>query len=174
MGSVPIPASSPFSLSATCSLVSGPITPLNPLTSDLPGSRPRVTLFYLFVFFIFSRATPAAYRDSQARGPIRAIAASLHQRHSKRDPNRICDLHHSSRPRRILNPLGEARHRTCNLMVPSQIHSPLSHDGNSPRDTLIYRIQPLSNIQTKQPLAPFWRAFLHGFCAPSSCPVCPH
>ena len=33
----------------------------------------------------------------------------------------ICDLHHSSRQRRILNPLREARDQTCNLMVPSWI-----------------------------------------------------
>ena len=37
------------------------------------------------------------------------------------DPSRICDLHWSSLQHRILNPLSEARERTCNLMVPSQI-----------------------------------------------------
>ena len=37
------------------------------------------------------------------------------------DPSRVCDLHHSSRQRRILNPLSEARDQTCNVMVPSQI-----------------------------------------------------
>ena len=38
------------------------------------------------------------------------------------DLSLVRDLHHSSRQRRILNPLSEARDRTCNLMVPSQIH----------------------------------------------------
>ena len=38
-----------------------------------------------------------------------------------RNPSCICDLHHSSRQRQILNPLGEARDRTHNLMVPSQV-----------------------------------------------------
>ena len=33
----------------------------------------------------------------------------------------ICDLHHSLRQRRILNPLSEARDQTHILMVPSQI-----------------------------------------------------
>ena len=47
-----------------------------------------------------------------------------------RDPSRVCNLHHSSRQRWILNPLSEARDRTPNLMVPSRVHSPLSHDGN--------------------------------------------
>ena len=37
------------------------------------------------------------------------------------DLNRIPDLHHSSRQRRILNPLGEDRDETRNHMVPSQI-----------------------------------------------------
>ena len=41
-------------------------------------------LFYLFVFlfFVFSRAVPAAYGGSQARGRIRAVAASLCWSHS--------------------------------------------------------------------------------------------
>ena len=38
------------------------------------------------------------------------------------DPSYVCDLHHSSWQCQILNPLSEARDRTCNLMVPSQIH----------------------------------------------------
>ena len=38
-----------------------------------------------------------------------------------RDPSRVFDPHHSSRQRRNLNPLSEARDRTCNLMVPSRI-----------------------------------------------------
>ena len=37
------------------------------------------------------------------------------------DPSCLCDLHCSSRQCRILNPWSEARDRTCNLMVPSQI-----------------------------------------------------
>ena len=34
----------------------------------------------------------------------------------------ICDLHHSSQQRRILNPRSEARDGTGNLMVLSRIH----------------------------------------------------
>ena len=37
------------------------------------------------------------------------------------DPSRIRDLRHSSQQHQILNPLSEARDRTCNLMVPSPI-----------------------------------------------------
>ena len=37
------------------------------------------------------------------------------------DPSHICNLYHSSRQRQILNPLSEARDRTCIVMDTSQI-----------------------------------------------------
>ena len=37
------------------------------------------------------------------------------------DPSLVCDPHHSSPQRRILNPLSKARDRTCVLMDASQI-----------------------------------------------------
>ena len=61
--------------------------------------------FYFF-FFVSSRAAPAAYGDSQARGLIGAVATRLH---------------HSSQQYRIFDPLSEARDQILNLMVPSQI-----------------------------------------------------
>ena len=61
------------------------------------------------VSFCLSRATHAAYGGSQARGPIRAVAAR-------------CSLYHSSWQCQIPNPLSKARDRTLNLVVPSQIH----------------------------------------------------
>ena len=39
-----------------------------------------------FLFFAFSRAAPAAYGGSQARGLIRAVAAGLCQSHSNTKP----------------------------------------------------------------------------------------
>ena len=47
------------------------------------------------------------------------------------DPSRVCDLHHSSWQRQILNPLSEARDRTCVLMDTSRLLNPLSHNRNS-------------------------------------------
>ena len=44
------------------------------------GSGKMMHLF--FFFFCLFRATPAAYEGSQARGLIRAVAASLHHSHS--------------------------------------------------------------------------------------------
>ena len=42
-----------------------------------------VFLFCFFVFFFFFfRAAPVAYGGSQARGPIRAVATSLHHSYS--------------------------------------------------------------------------------------------
>ena len=38
------------------------------------------------------------------------------------DLSHICNLHHSSRQRWILNPLSEARDQTCVLMDTSQVH----------------------------------------------------
>ena len=38
------------------------------------------------------------------------------------DPSHICDLHHSSWQRQVLNPLSEAQDQTCILMHASQIH----------------------------------------------------
>ena len=47
------------------------------------------------------------------------------------EPSRICHLHHRSQQYWILNPLSEARDRTCILMVASWVSNPLSHSGNS-------------------------------------------
>ena len=64
------------------------------------------SLMFSGCFVLPFRATTTAYGGSQARGLIRAAAASLH---------------HGSQQHGILNPLSEARDRTCNLLVPSQI-----------------------------------------------------
>ena len=41
-----------------------------------------LSFFFFFCLFAFSRAAPAAYGGSQARGVIRAVATGLHQSHS--------------------------------------------------------------------------------------------
>ena len=47
------------------------------------------------------------------------------------DRSCICDLHHSSQQRQILNPLSKARDQTCIFMDSSQVCNPLSQVGNS-------------------------------------------
>ena len=41
-----------------------------------------IIIIFFFGLFAFSRATPTAYEDSQARGLIRAVAASHSHSHS--------------------------------------------------------------------------------------------
>ena len=53
--------------------------------------------------------------DSELQLPACSTATAT------RSPSRVCDLHHSSRQRPILNPLSEARDLTRNLMVGSWI-----------------------------------------------------
>ena len=60
-----------------------------------------------------------AYGGSQARGPFGGLAAGLCQSHS----NTRAEPHLRPTPQ-LLNPLGEARDRTRNLMVSSRILFP--------------------------------------------------
>jgi len=79
-------------------------------------------LLFVVVVVAISWAAPAAYGGSQARGWIGAVAPAYARATAMRDPSRVCNLHHSSRQRQILNPLSKGRDRTQNLMVPSRIH----------------------------------------------------
>ena len=56
-------------------------SPKQPL-SDFCHHRLILLIFILFIYFYLFRAAPAAYGDSQARGPIGAIATGLHHSHS--------------------------------------------------------------------------------------------
>ena len=74
-----------------------------------------------FVFCPF-RAAPVAYGSSQARGRIGAVAPAYTTATATPDPSCVCNLHHSSQQRQILNPLSEGRDQTLNFMVPNRIH----------------------------------------------------
>ena len=58
------------------------------------------------------------------------------------DPSHICNLHHSSRQHRILNPMSEARDQTQNLRVPSWICFCCPTMGTLWTPTLFYCIVP--------------------------------
>ena len=95
-----------------------------------------VCFFFSFLHF---RVVPTAYGGSQARGLIEATAAAYTTATAIPHPSRVCNLHHSSRQRQILNPLSEARDRTCNLMVPSQIHFRRTTTG-TPKKIFFYSL----------------------------------
>ena len=82
------------------------------------------------IYFLF-RAVPAAYGSSQTRGQIGAAVAGLHHCHSKWDLSGVCNLHHGSQQRWILNPLRETRDWTEILMDTSWVCNLLSHNGNA-------------------------------------------
>ena len=122
-------ASPPADTEAACVTIteekcrSYPITPNSACKPASPGPS-HSCLFYesesssIAFNFIF-REAPTAYGSSQElQLPAYTTATATW------DPSRVYDLPHSSRPRWILNPLSEARDRTCVLMVPHWIHFP--------------------------------------------------
>ena len=74
--------------------------------------------FYLFIYF---RAAPVAYGNSQVRGGIGAVAATYTTATATWDPSLIFQLYQSSWQCQILNPLNEARDQTRVLMDTSQV-----------------------------------------------------
>ena len=67
-------------------------------------------------------AAPEEYGSSQAGLELELQLLAYTTVTAKWDPSRVCNLHDSSQQLWILNPLKEARDRTCNLTVPSRIH----------------------------------------------------
>ena len=85
-----------------------------------------------FLSFCFFRAEPVAYGSSQARGCIGAGSFQpAPQPQHQWDPSCTCNLHCSSGQCWILNPPSKARDRTHILLDTSQVHTPLSHNGDS-------------------------------------------
>ena len=77
--------------------------------------RDKMSVFCSVLFLLYT-AIPAAYGWSQARDYATATATG--------DPSHVCELHHSSWQRWILNPLSEARDWTHSLMDTSWTHFP--------------------------------------------------
>uniref|UniRef100_A0A4X1VDC6 Uncharacterized protein n=1 Tax=Sus scrofa TaxID=9823 RepID=A0A4X1VDC6_PIG len=83
--------------------------------------RPKIIFFFFFFFFCFLGPHPQHMEvprlGVQSERQLLATATAT----AMWDPSRVCELHHSSQQRQILNPLSEARDRTLNLMVLSRI-----------------------------------------------------
>ena len=97
----------------------------------LEGLAPRDTPLFFF-FFGLCRAAPVAYGrpprlrvESELQPPTYTTATAT------QDPSRVCDPPHSSRQRRILNPLSQAREQTRILMDTTRVLNLLSPNGNS-------------------------------------------
>ena len=80
-------------------------------------------VIFVCLIFLF-RDAPTAYGSSQTRGLIRATAAGLPTATAMPDASHICNLHHSSWQRQILNPQSKARDGTHILMDTRWIHLP--------------------------------------------------
>ena len=78
-------------------------------------------LFFFSLSFVFLGPHPRHMEvprlgvESELQLPAYATATAMP------DPSCLCALHHSSWQRQILNPVSEARDRTCVLMDGSQI-----------------------------------------------------
>ena len=67
------------------------------------------------------------------------------------DPSHICNLHHSSRQRQILNPLSRARDRTHVLMDACQDHPCRATMGAPEQEHLHCCVPPLTTVKMRYP-----------------------
>ena len=88
-----------------------------------PHSSYSITLMLIFLSFFF-RAAPAAYGGSQARDESELQLPAYTPVTETRDLSHVCDLHHSSGQRRILNTRTEARDRIRVLIDTSGVCYP--------------------------------------------------
>ena len=93
---------------------------------------------FLLVCFVFLGPYPQHMEVPRLRVKLELQLPAYTRATTTRDPNHICDLHHSSHQCQIVNPLSEARDWTHVLMDSSQICVPLSHDGNSWNDGFLF------------------------------------
>ena len=95
-----------------------------------------------FFFFCLFRATPMAYRSSQARAWIGAVPLAYTTATATPNQSCICDLHHSSWQCCIFNPLSKARDQTCVLMDISQIRFHWATTGTPENTHFLNSIPP--------------------------------
>ena len=72
-----------------------------------------------------------AYGVQQAKGQTELQLLAYATATGMQDTSHVCNLHHSSWQRQILNLLSEARDHTCILMDTDHILNPVSDNWNS-------------------------------------------
>ena len=78
-------------------------------------------VIFFFFFLPFLGPLPQYMEDPWSRVELELKPLAYARATATQDLSRVCNLHHSSRQRRILNPLNKARDQTRNRMVPSRI-----------------------------------------------------
>ena len=105
--------------------------------------------FILFIYFSFFLRPHLQHMEVPGLG----VEVELHlpaytTATATQDPSRIFHLHRNSRQCQILNPLSEARNRTCILVLTSWILNPLSHNGNSFCFFVFFSIKKKNDLKT--------------------------
>ena len=80
-----------------------------------------ITAFAHGVFFWWGGHTHGIWKFPGEGSKSELELLAYTQLTAMQDPSHVCDLHHSSRQCRILNPLNEASDQTQDLLVPGQI-----------------------------------------------------
>ena len=88
----------------------------------LPVCRSNILKYQLFYFNCFLGLHPQHMEVPrlEVKSELQLLAYATAT--ATRDPSTVCDLHHSSRQQRILNPPNKARDQTCVLMDPNWVH----------------------------------------------------
>ena len=80
-----------------------------------------IFFFFFFFFFVFLGPHPQHVEvprlEVESELQLLAYTTAI----ATKDPSHVCDLHHSSGQRQILNPPSKARDQTCVLKEASQI-----------------------------------------------------
>ena len=102
------------------------------LMSQIVGLSFKALLKWIFFFFFsFLGPHPCHMEVPRLGVELEPWQPAYTTATATRDPSHTCDLHHSSRQHRILNPVSEVRDQTCVFMDVHQIHELLSHNRNS-------------------------------------------
>ena len=80
-----------------------------------------VILFIIFCLFVFLGPHPRHMEVPRLGVELELELPAYTTTTAMSDPSLLCDLHHSSRQRQILNPLSKARDWTCVLMDTGQV-----------------------------------------------------